>query len=96
MDFETQQKFLESSATQMLSPDYKQRFVGEFVQLKIRADRLESMLDRWKRGELDFKPTCSRGLLSSQLIWMRRYQACLEERASIEGVSVPDEMKTEL
>lgn len=72
----------------MRSPDYKERFRAEHMQVKIRADRLERMLYRWAIGELQFEPTCPRFLLMRQLRVMREYQEVLEDRAKIEGVSL--------
>ena len=41
----------------MQSEDYKERFKAEYYQVKIRLEKLEAMLDKWDKGELDFTPT---------------------------------------
>ena len=72
----------------MLSPDYKERFTAEYEQLSIRASKLETFIDNYRNGRLNFKPTCDLELLSRQLDIMKAYMAVLEERAKIEGVNV--------
>ena len=76
----------EESSTAMLSPDYKERMVAEYVQVQERANRLSSILDQWARGELGFKPTCPRRVLEGQLDAMLAYQSTLKERMVIEGI----------
>lgn len=72
----------------MLSLDYKERFTAEYEQLSIRASKLETFIDNYRNGRLNFKPTCDLELLSRQLDIMKAYIAVLEERAKIEGVNV--------
>ncbi len=70
----------------MISPDYKDRMKGEYLQVKIRHDKLDDMLKKNARGELDFKPSCPVSVLHKQLLIMEEYMHILEERAEIEGV----------
>ena len=72
----------------MLSNDYKERFLGEYYQTKIRYDKLKTMCKKWDNGELDFKPTCDRAVYGSQLIAMCDYLKTLELRAEIEGIEL--------
>lgn len=72
----------------MLSLDYKERFTAEYEQLSIRAQKLETFIDNYRKWRLSFKPTCDLELLSRQLDIMKAYIAVLEERAKIEGVNV--------
>lgn len=72
----------------MLSNDYKERFLGEYFQTKIRYDKLKAMCDKWDNGELDFKPTCDRDIYTAQLVPMRSYLKILELRAEIEGIDL--------
>lgn len=44
----------------MNSADYRERFKAEYLQVVIRYKGLRNMLDKWDRGELEFKPTCPR------------------------------------
>ena len=77
---------LKDTAELMTSSNYKDRFIAEYLQLSIRYSGLANMLTNYKNGTLNFKPTCSYELLSSQLEAMGMYLALLEERASIEGI----------
>ena len=77
---------LKDTVDMMNSPDYKERFKAEYVQLAIRIEKLDSMLMRWDAGELDFEPTCSYDLLASQLHAMTAYLHILKMRGEIEGI----------
>ena len=72
----------------MMSPDYKERFKGEYVQLKNRLESLQRMIDAWDNGKLDFKPTCPRSLYDDQIEGMKQYLKVLAQRAEIEKVEV--------
>lgn len=72
----------------MLSNDYKERFIGEYVQTKIRYDKLKAMCDKWDSDELDFEPICPREIYSEQLNYMFSYLCVLEERAQLEGIDL--------
>lgn len=72
----------------MMSPDYKERFKGEYVQLKNRLESLQRMIDAWDNGKLDFKPTCPRSLYDDQIEGMKLYLNVLAQRAEIERVEV--------
>ena len=39
----------------MQSPDYKDRFRAEYLQVVIRVRKLQAMLDKWEDSSLDFK-----------------------------------------
>lgn len=89
MDEKEELKQLELSSINMMSRDYKVRFVAEYVQLKIRADKLERMLYAWDEGRLSFTPTNPKRLLQRQLRVMREYEEILETRARIEDIVLP-------
>lgn len=72
----------------MSSDNYQERYKGEYHELKIRADKLEAMLEKYKSGTLPFTPSCDYELLFEQLVYMRQYQRILECRAEIEKVSL--------
>lgn len=72
----------------MTSDNYQERYKGEYFELKIRADKLDIMLEKYKAGTLPFTPSCSYELLHEQLVHMRQYQRILEERAGIEKVDL--------
>ena len=43
----------------MNNADYKERYKGEYYQVKIRSEKLEAMLEKYKAGKLNFTPSCS-------------------------------------
>jgi hypothetical protein len=70
----------------MCSSEYKDRFVAEYLQLKIRRNGLANMLMKYKEGTLTFTPKCSYELLYEQLVHMESYLGVLEQRAVIEDI----------
>ena len=81
-------KHLSDTISMMTSDSYVERFRAEYHQLKIRENKLSTMLDDWKHGKLNFQPKCSFELLEAQLNTMKVYANLLEARAAIEGVSL--------
>ena len=79
---------LKDTIEMMCSSDYKERFRAEYFQLKIRIKGLSNMLNKYKEGTLNFKPTCSFELLNSQLYTMKKYALTLEERAVVENIDL--------
>lgn len=80
---------MERANTLAMSSDYKERFVGEYMQLKIRIEKLEAMLAKWDAGTLEFTPICTRYIYDGQIRAMKDYLMCLEARAAIENVDIP-------
>jgi len=72
---------LKDTVELMLSSDYKERFVAEYQQLKIRVDKLSVMLDKYCEGSLGFTLKCSYDLLLDQYLAMLNYQECLEQKS---------------
>lgn len=72
----------------MISPDYKERFKAEYIQLKNRYEGLIKMLKAWDNGTLSFTPTCPRDLYDVQIKGMELYLKVLAQRAKIEKVEV--------
>lgn len=72
----------------MNSEDYKERFQAEYLQVKIRYDKLCDMLVRLDAGTLNFKPTCPIQVLVEQKNSMDRYMHILKVRAEIEGINL--------
>ena len=70
----------------MVSKDYKERFIAEYMQTKIRYNRLHRVIVRYEAGTLDFKPTCPLALLKEQAAAMGAYLFALEKRAELEGI----------
>lgn len=76
------------SADLMLSTDYKDRFVAEYLQLKNRYEGLSRMLVNWDNGTLVFTPTCPRETYNFQLRAMKDYMDILIVRAKIENIKL--------
>lgn len=73
----------------IISSDYKARFVGEYVELKIRYNKLHKMLIKHEAGTLEFEPTCDISILEDQVYHMGNYLKQLEIRAEIEEITLP-------
>ena len=67
---------------------YKERMKQEYRELMDRADKLDTMLENFHEGRLDFEPTCPIKLLEAQYAAMLTYACILERRAEIEGVEL--------
>ena len=72
------------TAPMMISDDYRERFRAEYYQLKIRYEKLETMLNNW--DDLDFIPTCTKDVYIKQLNAMYEYIDILKYRADKEGI----------
>lgn len=79
---------LKHTAALMRSNDYKERFIAEYLQLKIRVEKLENMLKEWDAGRLNFVPTCPRSIYNDQLDGMKKYLSVLISRAKIESINL--------
>lgn len=72
----------------MQSKDFKERFIAEYQQVKIRYDKLDEMTVKYEAGTLPFTPNCSLELLKEQKKHMGNYIRCLKIRAEIEGIDL--------
>lgn len=72
----------------MNSSDYKERFKAEYLQAKIRYDKLDKMLIKYEAGTLNFTPSCSLELLKEQKKYMGNYIRILRIRAEIENIDL--------
>lgn len=79
---------LKDTVPLMLSSDYKDRFKAEYYQTKIRFNKLNDMLEKYRNHELDFKPTCDYDTLNGQCFCMKCYLNDLTRRAEIENISL--------
>jgi len=79
---------LNETVEMMNSTDYKERLKAEYLQTKIRYDKLHKVVVKCDAGTLNFNPTCSVELLKKQLKEMGEYLYILEVRAEIEGVAI--------
>lgn len=78
---------LAKTCEMMVSPDYKERFKAEYLQLKNRLNGLKRMLDAWDKGTLTFTPICPRGIYIEQVRGMELYLNVLTLRVSMEHVT---------
>ena len=88
IDENTKNPELAATAEGMVSSDYKERFIAEFVQVKNRYYGLKSMINKWDEGTLTFTPTCPRETYNFQLRAMKDYMDILIVRAKIEGIEL--------
>ena len=79
---------LNDTVALMNSSDYKDRFIAEYWQTKIRYDKLHQMLVKYDAGKLDFTPSCPIEVLREQKQYMGMYLNKLEVRAVIEGIDL--------
>lgn len=81
-------KELKDTIEMMNSSDYRERFKAEYYQLKIRIEKLNNILVKYRAGTLDFTPSCNIWVLQDQLCAMRNYLDDLQVRAEMEGIEV--------
>ena len=74
----------------MKSDDYKERFVAEYMQTKIRYNNLHRMIVQYEAGTLAFEPVTPILTLKNQKSFMGQYLNQLEIRAEIEGIKLPN------
>ena len=83
---------LRSTVTLMNSEDYKDRFIAEYHQTKIRYEKLKDFNNRIEvaqiLGKEEPKHDCPFHLLRNQQRVMGEYLHLLELRANIEGVDL--------
>ena len=79
---------LKDTVELMTSNEYKERFIAEYYQVKIRYGKLKYMLEKWDEGILDFVPACPRSTYDLQISAMKDYITILEARAVMEGIEL--------
>ena len=99
-----QKEFIET-AERMASPDYKERFKAEYLQVKIRYERLKRFTTRIEAAArareskdiygvdlnvVEPKHTCPGYLLQEQQRLMGEYLHILEVRAVLEGIDLDE------
>ena len=85
---EVKNEELAETARMMVSADYKERFIAEYVQIKNRYNGLKGMIEKWDANNLPFVPTCPRETYNFQLRAMKDYMDILIVRAKIEGIDL--------
>ena len=79
---------LKDTVELMNSNDYKERFKAEYLQTKIRYDKLHKMTVKYEAGTLNFEPSCPLEILKEQKSYMGNYLRMLEIRAGIEKIDL--------
>lgn len=88
---------LKDTAEMMNSDNYKERFIAEYWQTKIRYEKLKSFNNKieaaqrteWAHNKLEMpKHDCPPDLLRQQQQVMGEYLHVLEIRAEIEGIKL--------
>lgn len=74
----------------MTSDNYKERFIAEYMQTKIRYNHLHKMLVKLEAGTLEFIPVSSITVLNIQKAHMGNYLKQLEIRAEQEHIKLPN------
>ena len=82
---------LSDTLDMMNRADYKERFKAEYLQLNFRAIGLKNLLDNWDNGELNFTPSCPRGIYNDQMEYMTNYMTVLANRAYLEGINLDEQ-----
>ena len=77
---------LQVTSEMMNSKNYKDRFIAEYFQVKIRPDKLKEMLKKWDENNLDFIPACPRSTYDMHVEAMTYYKNVLEARARMENI----------
>ena len=93
-------KELKETTTSMTSADYKERFVAEYWQTKIRYEKLKAFVTKIEAADLtkyslhaveEPKHDCPYDLLRSQQQAMGEYLHILEVRAVIENIDLDED-----
>ena len=83
---------LDDTVDLMLSEDYRSRFKAEYLQTKIRYEKLHNTIVKYEANTLDFSPNCPLDLLKSQASAMGNYLYTLEIRAELEHIVLKEEI----
>ena len=79
---------LKDTVELMNSKDYKERFKAEYLQARIRYDKLDAMTVKYEAGTVNFTPSCPLELLKEQKKYMGNYIRTLKIRAEIEKINL--------
>lgn len=92
-------KDLKDTVAGMQSADYKERFIAEYEQTKIRYEKLKNFCDKIASAQLmgvePPKHDCPLALLREQQKYMELYLLVLEKRAIIECIDIRNKVLDE-
>ena len=80
---------LESTIDMMSSGDWKLRFIAEYMQTKIRYEKLHKLIVKREVGKLDFDTPIPLESWKTQAMHMGLYLYELEKQAAIHGIELP-------
>lgn len=81
-------KDLKDTVAGMQSADYKERFIAEYEQTKIRYEKLKNFCDKIASAVEPPKHDCPLEVLREQQKYMELYLLVLEKRAIIECIDI--------
>lgn len=73
----------------MTSADWKDRFLAEYLQVRIRYEKLLHLIIRRDAGKLDFETPIPLESWKAQLHHMFLYLCELEKQAVLHGIELP-------
>ena len=68
--------------------DWKERFKKEYYELKERFQKVDMMIGKYEKRQLEFELKCPIDLLKRQRSVMWDYLSTLEQRAKIEEIKL--------
>ena len=78
-----------SDTANLMLGNKNEKLIAEYVQTKIRYDKLHEICVKLEAGTLHFTPKTSMGHMKEQKMYMGNYLRMLEIRAELEGVDLP-------
>lgn len=81
---------LKDTVQLMTSSDWKDRFIAEYLQTKIRYEKLHKMLVKREVGKCEFETPIPIESWKAQTFAMGNYLYELEKQAELHGIVLPD------
>ena len=81
---------LKDTVRYMTSEDWRLRFIAEYLQVKIRYEKLHRMIVRREVGMNDFNTPIPLESWKAQALYMGMYLYELEKQAAIHGIPLPN------
>ena len=73
----------------MSSTDWKDRFIAEYLQIKIRYEKLHKLIVRREVGKIEFNTPIPLASWNEQAYYMGMYLHELEKQAVLHGIELP-------
>lgn len=80
---------LKDTISLMTSSDWKERFKAEYLQTKIRYEKLRALIVKREVGEHGFETPTPLEIWKNQARYMGLYLCELEKRAVLHGIELP-------